>query len=66
MPEPSWKNTTLKGLAIMAITKAQLERMALSKPVKADVSPVWAMVSDQWRTARRAKNYRKWRTEGSV
>jgi len=61
MPEPNWKNTSLKGLANMAVTKAQLERMALGKPVKAGVSPIWAMVSDQWRTARRAKNYRKWR-----
>ena len=62
MPAPTWSNTTLAGLATMAITKAQMELMAQGKPVKPDVSPIRAMLADQWRTARRAKNYRKWRT----
>ncbi|WP_209348897.1 NADH:flavin oxidoreductase/NADH oxidase family protein [Pontixanthobacter sp. CEM42] len=61
MPAPNWSNTSLKGLATMAITKAQMGRMAAGKPVKPTISPIRAMLSDQWQTARRAKNYRKWR-----
>lgn len=61
MPAPNWSNSTLAGLATMALTKAQMERMAKGKPVKPDISPIRAMLGDQWRTARRASNYRKWR-----
>ncbi|MDN3646685.1 NADH:flavin oxidoreductase/NADH oxidase family protein [Pontixanthobacter aestiaquae] len=61
MPSPNWSNTSLKGLATMAITKAQMGRMAAGKPVNPNISPIRAMLADQWHTARRAKNYRKWR-----
>ncbi|MGB3739673.1 MAG: NADH:flavin oxidoreductase/NADH oxidase family protein [Pontixanthobacter sp.] len=61
LPSPDWSNQTFKSLAAMATTKAQMERMAAGKPVQPDVSPVRAMLADQWRTARRARRYRKWR-----
>jgi len=61
MPAPNWSSTSLKGLASMAVTKAQLDLMAKGKPINARVSPILAMVADQWKTARRAKKYRKWR-----
>lgn len=61
IPAPTWSNSTLTGLATMALTKAQLELMAQGKPANPTVSPIMAMVKDQWRTAGRAKNYRKWR-----
>lgn len=61
MPAPSWKNQTLGGLATMAITKAQMELMAEGKPVKPGISPIRAMLGDQWRTASRARKYRAWR-----
>ncbi len=61
LPSPDWSNQTFKSLAAMATTKAQMERMALGKPVKSDVSPIRAMLADQWRTARRARRYRRWR-----
>jgi 2,4-dienoyl-CoA reductase-like NADH-dependent reductase (Old Yellow Enzyme family) len=61
MPEPNWKNTSLKGLANMSVTKAQLELMAQGKPANPNVSPVFSMIADQWKTAGRAKRYRKWR-----
>ncbi|MXO91621.1 NADH:flavin oxidoreductase/NADH oxidase family protein [Pontixanthobacter aquaemixtae] len=60
-PDPGWSNKSLNGLANMALTKAQLELMATGKPSNPGVSPVLSMIADQWRTARRAKNYRKWR-----
>lgn len=62
MPAPSWKNQTLGGLATMAITKAQMELMAEGKPVKPGISPIRAMLADQWRTASRARKYRAWRS----
>ncbi len=34
------------------------------KPVQPDISPVRAMLGDQWRTARRAARYRRWREDG--
>lgn len=61
IPAPTWSNSTLTGLATMALTKAQLELMAQGKPANPTVSPIMAMLKDQWRTAGRAKNYRKWR-----
>ena len=61
IPAPGWKNTSLAGLATMALTKAQMELLALGKPTKPDISPIRAMLGDQWRTARRAKHYRAWR-----
>ena len=61
LPSPEWSNQTFKSLAAMATTKAQMERMAVGKPVKSDVSPIRAMLADQWRTARRARRYRRWR-----
>ncbi|MGB7407000.1 MAG: NADH:flavin oxidoreductase/NADH oxidase family protein [Pontixanthobacter sp.] len=63
IPSPDWSNQSLKGLAAMATTKAQMERMAVGKPVQPDVSPVRAMLADQWRTVRRAKKYRAWRAD---
>lgn len=61
IPAPGWKNASLSGLATMALTKAQMERLAMGKPAKPDISPIRAMLGDQWRTARRAKHYRAWR-----
>ncbi len=64
LPSPDWSNTSLKGLATMATTKAQMERMAVGKPVAPDISPIRAMLADQWRTIRRARKYRAWRAGG--
>ncbi len=61
IPEIEWKNRSLAGLATMAVAKAQIERMAVGKQVKPGVSPLWALVADQWRAARRARKYREWR-----
>ena len=60
-PDPGWSNKSLNGLANMSLTKAQLELMAKGKPSNRHVSPVFSMVADQWRTAKRAKKYRSWR-----
>ncbi|MEP5937865.1 MAG: NADH:flavin oxidoreductase/NADH oxidase family protein [Erythrobacter sp.] len=61
LPEVTWSSAALKGLATMALTKAQIERMAQGKSAGDGGSPVLALLSDQWRAAKRAKNYRAWR-----
>ena len=63
LPQVGWSNPSLRGLATMALTKAQLERMAKGKTPGDGGSPIAAMLADQWRTARRARNYRAWRAE---
>ncbi|WP_379554540.1 NADH:flavin oxidoreductase/NADH oxidase family protein [Qipengyuania sp. DGS5-3] len=64
LPEVGWSNGALKGLATMALTKAQLERMADGKTPGDGGSPLAALLADQWRATRRAKKYRKWRAAG--
>lgn len=60
LPQVGWKNT-LAGLAVMALTKAQIERIAAGKLPGTGGSAAVALAADQLRTARRAKNYRAWR-----
>ena len=62
LPEAGFKNASLNGLATMALTKQQLEKMARGKPPGNGGSAVIALAADQWRAARRAKNYRAWRS----
>lgn len=61
LPVAGLRSAALNGLATMALTKQQLERMARGKPPGNGGPAVLALVADQWRTARRAKNYRAWR-----
>ena len=61
LPEAGFKNPTVRGLATMALTKQQLERMARGKAPGDGGSALVALLSDQWRAARRAKKYRAWR-----
>ncbi len=61
LPEANWSSDTLKALATMALTKAQLENMAKAKPPGDGGWPVKALLADQWRAAQRAKRYRAWR-----
>ena len=64
LPEAGFSSPTLKGLATMALTKAQLERMAKGKVPGDGGSATLALVADQYRAAKRAKAYRAWRAEG--
>ena len=61
LPQAGFKDATLNGLATMALTKQQLEKMAKNKPPGDGGSAVIALVADQYRAAKRAKGYRKWR-----
>ena len=61
LPECGWKNRSLAGLAVMGLTKAQIERMAKGKKPGDGGSAAAALLADQVRAARRARRYRKWR-----
>jgi 2,4-dienoyl-CoA reductase-like NADH-dependent reductase (Old Yellow Enzyme family) len=61
LPQVNWKNKTFAALAVMAITKAQLNRLALGKSPKANVSPFFSLIADQIKTKQRTKRYRRWR-----
>ena len=61
LPQAGMKNPSLNGLATMALTKQQLEKMAKGKAPGDGGSAVIALVADQWRASRRAKSYRAWR-----
>ncbi len=61
IPRVAWKNKTLASLAGMAVTKAQLGRLARGEQPKPGVSPLWAVLSDQLATKLRTRRYRRWR-----
>lgn len=56
-PEVTWKNKTFRGLAIMALVKANLQRVGAGKTARAKLSPFWTLVKDQIRSAKLTKRY---------
>jgi 2,4-dienoyl-CoA reductase-like NADH-dependent reductase (Old Yellow Enzyme family) len=56
----AWKNKVLASLATMACVKFQLKRLSQGRPTNPAVSAVWALVAQQWLTARQTKQYRRW------
>lgn len=61
LPKVEWKNKVLGSLAVMAVTKSQLTRMANGKTINAKLSPFWALVRSQIKTKMLTKRYRRWR-----
>jgi len=61
LPKINWSSKTLASLALMSVSKAQLKRLASGKPPKIGVSPLLATLSDQLKTRRQTRRYRKWR-----
>ena len=63
LPVVNWKNKTLSALASMAITKAQLTRMAAGKLPKPNIHPLFALIMGQLKTKLRTRQYRAWRSK---
>ena len=61
LPDVKWKNRTMAGLATMALTKRQLNRLAAGKRPKAGLSPVLSLIGDQMNGKKLTKRYRAWR-----
>ena len=61
LPTVNWKNKTFAALAVMAVTKAQLNRLARGKAPKTNISPFFSLLSDQIKTNQLTRRYRRWR-----
>lgn len=59
IPVVNWKDKTLSGLATMALVKQQLRRIAAGKSPNYSASPLWALITDQIRSAKLTKRYKK-------
>ena len=58
LPSVNWKNKTIAGVATMAITKRQLQRMGNGKQPKINSSPIFSLITDQIRLKKLTKIYR--------
>lgn len=54
-----WKHKTLASLAYMATVKFQMLRLSRGGQPKPDVSPLRALLSEQLKTARRTRQYKR-------
>ncbi|MEX6504175.1 NADH:flavin oxidoreductase/NADH oxidase family protein [Pseudomonas zhanjiangensis] len=55
-----WKNKALASLAYMAVVKFQLRRLSRGRLPHPQVSPLRALLLEQFATARRTRQYRRW------
>ena len=60
LPAVRWKRKPLAALATMALVKFQMGRLSRGRAPRPGVSPVCALVADQWKSARLARQYRRW------
>ena len=56
----TWKNKMMASLATMARVKYQLKRLSQGRATKPQISPLWALVSQQLMAGRQSKHYRQW------
>ena len=61
VPDVTWKNKTMGGLASMAQAGSNIRRMASGHEPKQKVSPLFALIKSQMRSGKLAKRYRAWR-----
>ncbi len=60
LPKVTWKNRMMAAMADMALTKAQLNRMAVGKRPAARLSPFFTLLGQRMAAAKRTKRYRRW------
>ncbi len=60
LPAVRWKRKPLAALATMALVKFQMRQLSRGRGTQPGVSPIRALVVDQIRSARLAKQYRRW------
>jgi 2,4-dienoyl-CoA reductase-like NADH-dependent reductase (Old Yellow Enzyme family) len=63
LPEIKWQNRVLAALAVMSVTKTQLNRMAAGKTPKYSSSPALALLADQLKSRLRTIRYKRWRMQ---
>ena len=62
----TWKNKMMASLATMARVKYQLKRLSQGRATKPQISPLWALVSQQLMAGRQSKHYRQWMVSRST
>ena len=62
LPAVRWKRKPLAALATMALVKFQMRQLSRGRGTQPGVSPIRALVVDQVKSARLAKQYRRWMT----
>ncbi|NVZ21408.1 NADH:flavin oxidoreductase/NADH oxidase family protein [Pseudomonas costantinii] len=60
-----WKRKPLASLATMAVVHYQLRRLSQGRQPNPNVAPWWALIRDQWLSARRTRQYRAAMTQSS-
>ena len=65
LPEVTWKNRTMAGMATMALAKRQLNLAASGKPAAWKASPLLTVIRDQMKTQKLTKRYKAWRAGGA-
>ncbi len=60
LPAVRWKRKPLAALATMALVKFQMRQLSRGRAPQPGVSPIRALLVDQVRTARLARQYRRW------
>ena len=61
VPSVEWKDRTLASVATMALTKAQMERMARGRAPWPAMPAALALAADRLRTLARVRRYKGWR-----
>ena len=59
-PPVKWKNKTFAALAVMALAKTQIHRLASGKPPNANTNPALSLIKDRIRLTGLTKRYQKW------
>ena len=60
LPPITWKNKPLASLATMAVVKFQMRKLANGEQPNPQVSPLRALLGEQWKTLRRTRQYKRW------
>jgi 2,4-dienoyl-CoA reductase-like NADH-dependent reductase (Old Yellow Enzyme family) len=60
LPAVRWKRKPLAALATMALVKFQMRQLSRGRATQPGVSPIRALLVDQIRSARLARQYRRW------
>ncbi|MDB5986074.1 MAG: 2,4-dienoyl-CoA reductase [Nevskia sp.] len=60
MQPVTWQHKTIAALAYMSMVKFQLRQLSRGRASKPEVSPLHALLLDQFRSARRTRQYRRW------
>lgn len=60
LPPITWNNKVLASLANMAVVKYQLHKLSQGRESQPDVSPLWALLTQQVKDIFRTRQYRRW------